>query len=168
MSVRTLRTVLPPACLLTLSLWSQAQTNPYGCHYFRNGRPHPVATAADRNQIEETIARSDTFDILHYDIQLDVTDYGGSTIKGITTVDFRALQPDLTHIRFDLFELTVDSVVSPSGPLTFTYDGQFLRVALPTRYFRPLTSRTSRASPSTRWRRGRSTVGTSRQYYSTR
>jgi aminopeptidase N len=131
MSVRTLRTVLPPACLLTLSLWSQAQTNPYGCHYFRNGRPHPVATAADRNQIEETIARSDTFDILHYDIQLDVTDYGGSTIKGITTVDFRALQPDLTHIRFDLFELTVDSVVSPSGPLTFTYDGQFLRVALP-------------------------------------
>ena len=27
----------------------------------------------------------------------------------------------------------MDSVVSPSGPLTFTYDGQFLRVALPRR-----------------------------------
>ena len=109
-----------------------AQPNPYGCHYFRHGyHPHPVATAADRTQIEETIARSDTFDILHYDISLDVTNYAGQLLKGETTVHFRALMPDLAGITFDLFDLTVDSVLHQGSPVTYAYDGAFLRVNLP-------------------------------------
>ena len=109
-----------------------AQPNPYGCHFFRQGyHPHPVATAADRTQIAETIARSDTFDILHYDISLDVTDYNGQLLKGATTVHFRALMPDLAGITFDLFDLTVDSVLHQGSPVDFAYDGAFLRVQLP-------------------------------------
>ncbi|MBK9415961.1 MAG: hypothetical protein IPN62_01435 [Flavobacteriales bacterium] len=122
-------------CILSLSTGATlvSQTNPFGCHYFRNGhRPHPEATAADRTQIAETIARSDTFDILHYDITLDVTNYGGASITGATTIDVRALVSDVDHIRFDLFELTVDSVLSDGSSLTHAYDGQFLDVDLPT------------------------------------
>ena len=118
--------------LLLITQAVQAQPNPYGCHYFRN-HPHPPAaiTDAQRDQIAETIARSDTFDILHYDIAIDVTRYSAQTIVASTTVDYRALMPDQTFIRFDLFDLLVDSVTSPDGPMTFAYDGAFLRVDLP-------------------------------------
>lgn len=127
-ALRTTGTVL--AAFLVLG--SFAQPNPYGCHYFRN-HPHPPApmTDAQRDQIQETIARSDTFDILHYDIAIDVTRYGPQQIYAATTVDYRALMADQLFIRFDLFDLTVDSVTSPDGPLTFTHDGEFLKVDFP-------------------------------------
>ncbi|MEZ4755307.1 MAG: M1 family aminopeptidase [Flavobacteriales bacterium] len=104
----------------------------YGCHYFRSGRrPVPEASAADRTQIAETIARSDTFDIRHYDIHLDVTNYGGGTIKGGTTVSFAAKMDGLDRIRFDLYDLTVDSVRADGAPVPFAYDGEFLDITLP-------------------------------------
>ena len=130
----TLATRSTLLCLLTLASGTPllSQSNPFGCHYFRNGhRPHPVATNADRSQINETIARSDTFDILHYDITLDVTDYGGASIVGETTIDLRALMPDRERIRFDLYDLTVDSIRSNGLPLTYDHDGEFLDVDLP-------------------------------------
>lgn len=115
-----------------LAAVAQAQPNPYGCHYFRHGSaPHPVSSAGLRTQIAETIARSDTFDILHYDIHLDVTNYAGAMIKGATTVSFEALMPDRPFIRFDLFDLTVDSVTEAGEQRSFSYDGAFLKVDLP-------------------------------------
>ncbi len=122
-------TVLVTGVLLLLSVSVQAQPNPYGCYFFRHGvTPHPVATDADRTQIEETIARSDTFDILHYDIHLDVTNYNGGTIKAATTVSFTALMPDQDFIRFDLFGLDVDSVLEGGEQRIFDHDGAFLKV----------------------------------------
>jgi aminopeptidase N len=127
-----LRTLVHLA-FLGLPFAALAQPNPYGCHYFRHGAaPHPVSGDAARTQIAETIARSDTFDILHYDIHLDVTNYSGAIIKAATTVSFAARMPDLEFIRFDLFDLEVDSVVEGGEHRTFTYDGAFLKVDLPT------------------------------------
>jgi len=110
-----------------------AQPNPYGCHYFRQANVVPPVALDDamRTQIAETIARSDTFDILNYDITLDVTDYAGQRIKAATVVRFRTLQPDLGSIRFDLVQLTVDSVIGAEGPYAFDHDGEFLRVVFP-------------------------------------
>jgi aminopeptidase N len=110
-----------------------AQPNPYGCHYFRQANVVPPVAMNDgmRTQIAETIARSDTFDILNYDITLDVTDYSGQRIKAATVVRFRTLQPDLGSILFDLVQLEVDSVVGVEGPYSFTHDGEFLRVFFP-------------------------------------
>ncbi len=127
--------LLRPFGALALALVANttfAQPNPYGCHYFRNhGHTFTAPTAAQRTQIDETIARSDTFDILHYDIAIDVTRYSAQTIVASTAVDFRALMPGQSFIRFDLFDLVVDSVTSPDGPMTFAYDGAFLKVELP-------------------------------------
>ncbi|MEO8588707.1 MAG: M1 family aminopeptidase, partial [Flavobacteriales bacterium] len=124
--------LLGAVVLVLIVRTAHAQPNPYGCHYFRNhGHTNAPLTAAERTQIDETIARSDTFDILHYDIAIDVTRYSAHTIFAATTVDYRALMPDQTYIRFDLLSLVVDSVTSPDGPLTFAYDGSFLRVDLP-------------------------------------
>ena len=75
----------------------------YGCHYFRNqGDHHPVPTAQEKNQIDETIARSDTFDILHYDINIDVTDYTNDLITAATTITYSPLMAGQDFIRFDL------------------------------------------------------------------
>ena len=60
--------------ILGSALTATAQPNPFGCHYFRNA-PRPAAlSAAERDGIQDIIARSDTFDIVHYEIDLDVTD----------------------------------------------------------------------------------------------
>ncbi|MBK9175633.1 MAG: M1 family metallopeptidase [Flavobacteriales bacterium] len=104
------------------------------CHYYRNrdaGLRLPL-TAAQRDLIDETIARSDTFDIRHYEISLDVTDYGGQYLKASTTITYAARMDGQSSIRFDLQGLQVDSVTDGDGALPYTYDGQFLRVDLGT------------------------------------
>ncbi len=106
-----------------------AQPGPFGCHFHRNqSAPMAPLSPGQRSEIEATIARSDTVDILHYDIHLDVTDYFGQSITAATTVSYKALVPDVGRIVLDLLDLTVDSVVSPDGPLSFVHDGQFLEV----------------------------------------
>jgi len=120
--------------LAALFLFSGTMAQPYkyGCHYFRNHPSAPVIpTAADRALIDEIIARSDTFDILDYDIAIDVSDYAGQQLKAATTITFTPLMADQEFIRFELWDLQVDSVTSPAGPLTFAHDGQTLRVNFP-------------------------------------
>lgn len=129
------RTSLPRTAILTIlgsiALVASAQPYKFGCHYFRNLPPQrPALTEAERDQIDETIARSDTFDILHYDIAIDVTDYAGQSIAASTTISFTPLMPGQGTIRFDLYQLTVDSVTDGTGPLSFSHDGQFLTVTL--------------------------------------
>lgn len=108
-----------------------AQGERIGCHFRSPGAPaHRSLTDAERAQIEETIARSDTFDITHYDIAIDITDVPGQTITAATTVSFIPLMADQTHIRFDLVQLQVDSVTDAGGQLSFTHADGFLRIAL--------------------------------------
>ncbi|MEO8069407.1 MAG: M1 family aminopeptidase [Flavobacteriales bacterium] len=118
------------ALILCFSLFSTvAQPYKYGCHYFRNQGDHRyLPTAMEKSQIDETIARSDTFDILHYDINMDVTDYANELIKASTTITYTPLMAGQDFIRFDLFSLTVDSVTDANGPMSYGYDGDFLRV----------------------------------------
>lgn len=112
------------------SVW--AQPNFYGCHAFKRKMCKPHApTALEKVLINESIARSDSFDILHYAINLDVTNYAAQLLKAHTTVHFQPILPDQSHIRFDLFELTVDSVTGENGPLPFQYNGTHLRVDFP-------------------------------------
>jgi hypothetical protein len=126
-----MRTVLLYALLL-LACQAFAQPTRHGCHHVRNiagkkAKPTPGQLKA----LNASIARSDTFDIVHYDIAIDVTDYTGQTITASTTVRFTPKLPNQTGIRFDLFELTVDSVTDGNGALPFTYDTEVLGVALP-------------------------------------
>lgn len=112
-----------------LSLAATAQPYKFGCHYFRqHPGPAPVATAADRELIDDIIARSDTFNILDYDITIDVTNYAGQQITASTTITYTPLMADQAFIRFELRDLEVDSVTSDAAPLPFTHDGQTLRV----------------------------------------
>jgi len=117
---------------LALAATASAQPYRFGCHYFRNAsyHPHRPQLIGDREGILDVIARSDTFDILHYDIALDITDVGGHTIKAATGVTYTALVAD-APLRLDLIDaLTVDSVTSSGGPLPFTHADSLLTIVL--------------------------------------
>ncbi|MBX2972994.1 MAG: hypothetical protein KF797_07820 [Flavobacteriales bacterium] len=119
------------SCLIfPLALAAYAQPQPFGCHHHRNAAGLPAMTDAAREQINETIARSDTFDILHYDIHLDLSRLQAYAFKAYTNVTFTPRMEGQERIRFDLYRLTVDSVTGTDGPLLFAHDGAFLDVEL--------------------------------------
>jgi hypothetical protein len=130
-----LPTLRPWTLVLVCALAVPALAQPYrfGCHYFRNEahHPHQPTDFSDRGGIHNTIARSDTFDLLHYDIAIDITDYSGHTIKAATTITYVALigGADLTLDLIDA--LVVDSVTSTAGPLPFTHTNNLVTVDLP-------------------------------------
>ena len=86
--------------------------------------PLPVSTQA-------TNTISDTIDILHYTVTLDITDFTTDTIRGGTVVRFTPLVNNVTLLPLDLLHMTIDSVVAPGGPLTYVYDDTLLSVNLP-------------------------------------
>lgn len=97
-----------------------------GCHQTHSGKvpkPKPL-TDAEKALIEASILRSDTFDIVHYDIHLDVTDEFNQFIEGWTTVSYSPKMEDLGTITLDLWELNIDSIVDETGALNYTYDDE--------------------------------------------
>ncbi|MBK8338885.1 MAG: hypothetical protein IPK99_02215 [Flavobacteriales bacterium] len=133
MRMSSVQRLLPIIFLLLVAELCEAQPYRYGCHYFRQQRGEaPEMTPLLRAQIDETIARSDTFDILHYDIAMDVTQVGAQQITAATTITFVAKLAGQAFIRFDLVDLLVDSVIGAGGALTFDQTAGFLRVDLGT------------------------------------
>jgi aminopeptidase N len=121
--------------LFTLAVLSAltvtAQPDYDGCHFFRNLQKMPRAkklTPTQQKAMQNSILRSDTIDILHYEIDIDVTRYSQQTIVAATTITYVALEPDRESILLDLFELTVDSVKAGDLHLSHSYDGATLQV----------------------------------------
>jgi hypothetical protein len=57
----------------------------------------------------------DSIDIIHYDINLDVTDFTTYQLHAHTKVHFRPLVNGISKIDLDLIGLTVDSIKDPMG-----------------------------------------------------
>ncbi len=74
--------------------------------------------------------RSDTVDVLHYDLNLDLTDFAGAKIKGVATVQFVPKLEKIGHINLDLLKLTVDSVKQEGKSTSFNHTGELLRINL--------------------------------------
>jgi aminopeptidase N len=72
--------------------------------------------------------RSDTIDILHYAISLDITDFTTKVIKGSTAIKVAPQLNGISSIRFDLLELTVDSIKRGTTVLPFSYNDTLLHV----------------------------------------
>ncbi|MGB1031376.1 MAG: hypothetical protein ACPGWM_02115 [Flavobacteriales bacterium] len=118
------------SALLLIGLTSSAQLERFGCHHCRNKetvKPKKL-NAFQLKNMEQSIARSDTFDIVKYSVDLDVTDYSGQLIKAHTKVDFVALQEGKTNITFDLKQLTVDSVIFNNALVPFEQFDDQLRI----------------------------------------
>lgn len=75
--------------------------------------------------MSESISRSDTFDISHYEVDLDVTNYNYAQMKAHCAVSLSILETGSTSIWFDLLDMTVDSVFIDGSPQPYTHlDGR--------------------------------------------
>ena len=74
--------------------------------------------------------RSDTINILNYNINLDITDFANQSIKGSCTIDFVSLKNNVTTLSLDLLRLTVDSILQQNQVLSFSYNDTLLVVQL--------------------------------------
>ena len=121
--------ILLAAVFITLP--SLAQKDYDGCHYYRNLHPLPKPkklSFAEQKALQASILRSDTIDIQHYEIEIDVTAYNQQAITANTRITFAAIEPDRESILLDLYQLQVDSVLNEDGPMEFNYDGEMLQV----------------------------------------
>lgn len=116
---------------------ASAQPHQYDCQYWRTngGQFRGIPSSASARMGENrSIAFSDTFDILHYDISIDVTDYARRFIVASTTIRFVPKMDDCPMVSFDLKDLTVDSVTNASGQLVFSHNDDLLRIYFPAPY----------------------------------
>ncbi|MDR9488517.1 M1 family aminopeptidase [Salibacter sp.] len=74
--------------------------------------------------------RSDSIDVLHYHLDLDMTQTENQFISGAATVKFSSLEDGLQHLPLDLLALTVDSVKQENQQLNFSYNDTLLTINL--------------------------------------
>lgn len=79
-------------------------------------------------------SRSDSVDILHTRITLDLTQVGNNVIQAAATIRLAPRVNGIDHLVFDLLALTVDSVIRSGTPLAFTQSGEALSISLGSTY----------------------------------
>ena len=74
--------------------------------------------------------RSDSIDILHTNLSIDVSNFAAKILYGRADITFTAKANLVDHIRLDLLGLTVDSVISADKLLNYTYNDSTILVSL--------------------------------------
>ncbi len=75
--------------------------------------------------------RSDTINVLSYNLFLNITDFTHDTLRGNTIVRFTPKMNNIKSICLDLLHFKVDSVLSGATHLAFSYNDTLLTIALP-------------------------------------
>jgi hypothetical protein len=89
-----------------------------------------LRSSADELPIRASNMRSDTIDILNYNISLNITDFTTNVIKGNTAVKFTPRINGINKLNLDLLELNVDSIKLGSSALTYSYNDTLLSINL--------------------------------------
>jgi aminopeptidase N len=89
---------------------------------------HEAGRDADAAALD---TRSDSIDIRHYTIDLDLRTLPATQLSASTRIDFAARVDGIDQIRLDLEALTVDSVLHNTQPLDYVQIGNKLLVDLP-------------------------------------
>ncbi len=76
-------------------------------------------------------SRSDSVDIIHYHIRLDLTDYSNQYISGNCQIIFTPKNTSVQALALDLLQMQVDSVVLKNQTLSFTYNDTLLTATFP-------------------------------------
>ena len=76
--------------------------------------------------------RSDTIDVLNYQINLDVTNFGGQQIDGNCEITFTPKMNGVNTIDLDFQGLTVDSIIANGNPLSYTHNDTLIHITLAT------------------------------------
>ena len=126
------KTFLATMAIAFFMTMASSQTEPVGCHHFKKDKHRSYKwTDKDYERMQAGLERSDTFDVLHYDITADVTNFADGVLTANTTVYFRAKMDDLTFINLDLQGFVIDSVKGWNQHLTYDKDSLLLTVHFP-------------------------------------
>jgi aminopeptidase N len=102
-----------------------------GCRHTKQKINMAPLTAEEKTILDLSNGRSDTINILNYDITLDVTNFSGTTIKGACEVLFTPKVEEVEEITLDLLQFTIDSIVGSNGNvLDYDYNGFLVTVDL--------------------------------------
>ena len=72
---------------------------------------------------------SDTIDVLHYDIHLEVVNLTAKQIKGYTTLNFTSRINNVDRLRLELLSMNIDSIfIGNEKTETYTYSGRFIGI----------------------------------------
>ncbi|UTW67349.1 T9SS type A sorting domain-containing protein [bacterium SCSIO 12643] len=74
--------------------------------------------------------RSDTIDVLDYEIHLDITDFSNQSLSGYTVVKCTPLLSNVNSINLDLLHFNIDSILLNHNLLTYQYNDTLLHVNL--------------------------------------
>ena len=85
--------------------------------------------------MSESISRSDTFDIVHYALDLDLTNYGLQQMQARALIEVSVIESGAEEIWFDLLSLTVDSVNIDGASSGFVHENGRLIVPSPNAVF---------------------------------
>lgn len=100
----------------------------YGCHLIHYVQGEREITPAERAIIQSGLERSDSFNILNYEITADLTRFSSQILIANTIVSFSPRMVGLTHLRLDLEGLTVDSILFKDEQPEYNYDGRFIDI----------------------------------------
>jgi hypothetical protein len=89
-----------------------------------------LRTPSENGQTRASNLRSDTIDILNYNISLNITDFTNKIISGNTAVKLTPKINGVSELNLDLLKLIVDSVKIGSSTLTYTYNDTLLSINL--------------------------------------
>lgn len=78
--------------------------------------------------------RSDSIDILNYNINLSINNITGKRISGNTVIKFRPKMSNIHHINLDLLKLSIDSIVLGNNRLNYHYNDTLLSINLNSNY----------------------------------
>lgn len=79
----------------------------------------------------ELDTRSDSIDIVHTSLNIDITNWAAKIIYANATINFKAKVSNVSKIALDLLVLQVDSVKQGSTSLNFTHNDTLLEIDLP-------------------------------------
>ena len=91
------------------------------------------SASADANfDMTGSLARSDSFDVQHYGLELDVTSAAALQVTGAAHITFETLEAGANNLWFDLEgTLEVDSVTLDGGPWSFQQVGDSVFIGAP-------------------------------------
>lgn len=78
--------------------------------------------------------RSDTLNVLHYHVNLNITSVASSPISGFTDVKVTPKLNGITTLNLDLLRMNVDSVILNNNQLSFNYNDTLLKINLGNTY----------------------------------
>jgi hypothetical protein len=116
--------------------------SPIGCRGLGlNGHEHSemrgeMSTLENRSFVEnydmsESISRSDTFDIDHYALDLDLTNYSLQQMQARALITMSVIESGAEEVWFDLIGLTVDSVNIDGASSSFVHENGRLIIPSP-------------------------------------